>query len=301
MTKHKEIFCIDIGGTHTKLGIVNFHSGEILHHQRIPTEAKCPFSELLERIKCEFNLIKEKYSITGIGVGAPNANFKTGEMVTPPNFHWSKTNLASEIKSSLGIETRVDNDANMAALGEKYFGKGADYKNFMVVTLGTGLGTGIILNDEIYRGHRQLSGEGGHITAGNEGRICGCGGVDHIETYSGASGISTTFQNLTEKNLHFTEVRDLFLKDDKVAKTCIEQTMEKLGKTLAGIQSLLDFEKIFLTGGVTSLGTEIIPMLEYHLNKHVFKNFKQANLIEFCDTPYKYGALHGACALFKEK
>lgn len=294
----ENVFCIDIGGTHTKLGIVEKQSGEILFHDRVPTNADKPVTDLIARVQEIYEHQKSKFPCIGIGIGAPNCHYETGIMVSPPNFTWDKVNLAQAFSQGLGLPTKIDNDANIAALGEKRFGKGSNLTNFIVVTLGTGVGTGLIINSEIYRGTSQLAGEGGHMTIIPNGRICPCSRPGHLEAYCGAVGIEKTHEELFSTKIGFREIRDKFVSGDKQAYTTIEETMTKLALGLSNFQSLLDFDMILLTGGVTSLGNEILKMLNNKINDSLFPNFKTHTKIEFCSTPYKYGALHGACALF---
>lgn len=301
-TKEETVFAIDIGGTHTKIGLVN-EKGEILEHRRFPTQAKSPFTDFLSTLKIHFDelIIKKGHSPIGIGIGAPNANHLTGKMIAPPNFDWQEVHLKKEINLTFKLPTEIDNDANIAALGEKLFGKGKNLENFMVVTLGTGVGTGLILNNSLFRGDDGLAGEGGHIIIETNGRPCPCGGEGHLESYGGVKGIEDIYTSIGPDTKQFTDLRDDYLNGTSQAIKTIEKYTDYLATGLATMNNLINFQGIYLTGGITSLGENFLNTLRPKYKKLIFKNFSHRYELDFCQTPYKYGSLHGAFGLINKE
>ena len=202
---------IDIGGTNTKLGIVT-SDGQIVAADTLPTESESDFSTFVKRVFEKSAPLIEKHKVTGIGVGAPNANAKTGRIEYPPNLNWEVENLVQDFEAAFKLPTKLENDANLSAVGEKLWGQGKDLDDFIVVTLGTGLGTGV------FSSGRLINSEGGHITIVKDGRPCGCGGKGHLECYASVRGIKETVKELTGKDMKFAEILQLYKNKDTEIK-----------------------------------------------------------------------------------
>ena len=178
---------IDIGGTTTAFGFIT-EEGEIIFKNVIPTGNSSDPMELVGRLKAEilenFNKIENKFTIVGAGIGVPNGNYFNGTVEYPPNLNWKGIiPLAKIFKEKLSIEVVLTNDANAGALGELYFGAGKGMKDFIFITLGTGLGSGIVSNGELVYGHHGFAGEIGHTIIIQHGRSCGCGRKGCLEQY----------------------------------------------------------------------------------------------------------------------
>ncbi len=282
---------IDIGGTNTVFGFVD-KEGNCIADSSIPTnaheEAELLFSRLFAKVKEVFKGISDNYKLVGIGVGAPNANYYHGTVEQPPNLSWDIVNVLDIMKKYYDVPSAITNDANAAAIGEMQFGVAKGMKDFIVITLGTGLGSGIVVNGELVYGHDGFAGEIGHTIVDPTGRQCGCGRKGCLETYASASGIRRTvyellcdsmeqsslrkipFEELTSKMIY-----DAAVKGDKLALEAFDYTAKILALKLVDAVAHTSPEAIILFGGLASAGDLIfIPtkkyMEEYMLN--IFKN-----------------------------
>src|SRR5665647_2037993 len=198
-------FGVDIGGTNTKMGLFD-HSGKLLCFRTLPTpnstEPKLFIEQLAQEsasmLSSELGINPGDPRIMGVGIGAPMANFYTGMIENAPNLGWKKVPLKKLFEECFKTTAVVENDANLAAVGEKKWGAGKNLSDFVLITLGTGVGTGLILNNRLYRGHDGLGAEGGHILIPHtKNRLCNCGGMNHLEAYLSARGIKQTIKELT--------------------------------------------------------------------------------------------------------
>ena len=169
---------VDIGGTNTKFGFVD-RAGKCLASASMPTDADQPAGQFFQRLQRNANLLfgalKAEHELAGIGIGAPNANYHKGTIEHPPNLGWDFVDVRAELASFFSVPSAVTNDANAAALGEMLFGAARGMKDFIVITLGTGLGSGIVANGELIYGADGFAGEIGHTIVDPNGRRCGCG------------------------------------------------------------------------------------------------------------------------------
>ena len=212
MNKKDVVLGVDIGGTNTAFGYVDREG--ILHAEGgMKTEADRPSEEFFERLHNEaeilFKSIRDNYNLVGIGLGAPNANYYKGTIEQPPNLSWDYVDVVAALKRWYTIPIALTNDANAAALGEMLFGSAKGMKDFIVITLGTGLGSGIVANGELIYGHDGFAGEIGHTTIVPNGRQCGCGRRGCLETYASASGICRTMVELLQTKSTPCELRNI--------------------------------------------------------------------------------------------
>ncbi len=266
---------IDIGGTNTIWGFVNT-DGELLSEHRMPTQGYENFDVYLltlsDKIFETFLDYAHKYKIRAIGIGAPNANYYNGTIENAPNLKWGTEMIPfkDKFQKLTDVPVVLTNDANAAAVGEGHFGAAKGMKDFIVITLGTGLGSGIIANGNLVLGHDGFAGELGHVTVNPDGRYCACGRRGCLETYASATGIKRTvyklladrindsvlrsvpFDRLTAKN-----ITEAALQGDVVAKEAFEYTGEILGAALANSVAHTSPEAIFLFGGLAKAGNFI--------------------------------------------
>lgn len=289
---------VDIGGTNTKVALV-FENGDIQEKVKFSTDSHLPFEDFIQRLSNTIQniLAKTGAHISGIGVGAPNVNGHNGKIESPPNLKWGTVDLRSSLQALFDCPIIVKNDANIAAIGEQRFGKGKDCQHFAVITLGTGVGSGIISHGELIEGHLGLASEAGHIYAGSEDRICSCGKKDHLEAYASIKGIKLTVRLETGEDLLFREIAARFEQGDKKIIKSLKKTSFVLAQGLASIQALFLPEKIILAGGISSLGKKFSEDIEKNLNELSFPSFKGKTSVEISDISTEYGAILGAAGL----
>lgn len=287
---------IDIGGTNTKMAIVNDH-GEPLKQSTFPTRSQVPFTEYADEVYEQAMRLAQGLKLHGIGVGAPNANSATGEIVAPVNLGWKVAPLVKEFKNRFNNDVFLENDANVAALGEKVWGFGRDSDHFIVVTLGTGIGTGIISHGQLISGPTGMAGEGGHITIYPNGRPCNCGGKGHLECYASVRGLKLHVLEQTGEDIRFADISHRFKTgDDKVIKA-VELAANDLGLGLAQMQTLFNPDKFVLAGGVATLGENFRAMVENGLNNASYGPFKNSSKVLLSPVSTEHGAVTGAASL----
>lgn len=292
---------VDIGGTNTKLGLVT-SEGVVLHKSRFLTESHLGFSHFKKILSSEIEkLLKiEKLSfnsIKGIGFGCPNGNGKTGRVEKLTNLKWDDIDFVNEMKEIFPVPIYLDNDANVAALGEALFGEGQLAENFIVVTLGTGVGTGTIIDRKLYSASSGLASEGGHIPIEYNGRQCGCGQKGHLEVYANISGIEKTALELHGLNLSFHEIHKLYGENDPKIKEVVSYTAEKLALGLTSMAGIIAPDLIILSGGISSLGESFIKEVESFFNELIYPPLKGVTKIVVSKIATTDGAILGASAL----
>ncbi|UOB17934.1 ROK family protein [Abyssalbus ytuae] len=291
MKKNNIVAGIDIGGTNTKVGLVT-NSGNILCHALFKTGARDLYQQFLEKLEHQVKKLlatkQEEYELKAIGIGAPNANFNTGCMEYPVNFNWGEIiPLVDDVNKLFEVPVYLTNDANAAAIGELHFGAGKGMKNFVVLTLGTGLGSGIIVEGKLLVGEHGVAGEIGHISVDRNGRMCNCGLQGCLETYASVTGIRRTVFELIAamredselRNISFNQmdglaIADAALKGDVIAKKAFEFTGEVLGLKIANVVAVLDPEAIILTGGLTKAGNILLEPVRKSMERNLFKAYR---------------------------
>ncbi len=273
---------IDIGGTFTKFGIVD-RDGNCLKENFTSTDKYTEFEVYLEHLHTEIeeliNPFKNQIEIKGIGIGAPNGNYYNGTIENAPNLNWKGLiNFVDSFKKYFpGLPVRLTNDANAAAIGEMIYGGAKGMDNFIVITLGTGLGSGIVVNGNVVYGHDGFAGELGHLNVKHRGRECGCGKRGCLETYVSATGIKRTVFKLLAERIEKSELRDISYNDltakmiaeaakkgDKIALQAFELTGRILGVKLADSVTFSSPEAIFIFGGLAKAGDLIFePTIRY--------------------------------------
>lgn len=277
---------IDIGGTNCAYGLIN-KNGDVIYENSVKTNFFKKSNQFAEYIKNEPTLIKFKNKIIGIGIGAPNGNHFTGEIQFAPNLPWEQgiIPIKAIFETILELPTLLTNDANAAAEGEKLFGLGKELKDFIVITLGTGLGSGIYINNELLYGAHGMAGELGHISVVKNGRNCKCGKNGCLETYASSSGIVTSyieFKNIKFKNSSLYNLRTVSAKDifehaennDEFANYLIEFTAEILGDALANFSAFSDPEAFILFGGISQSGEKFRLLVQKNFEKNILPIYK---------------------------
>lgn len=306
---------IDIGGTNTVFGIVDAN-GSILASGSIKTGAYEKAEEYVDEVcKHLLPLIEANggvEKIKGIGVGAPNGNYYTGNIEFAPNLPWKGVvPLAALFKERTGIPTALTNDANAAAIGEMTYGAARGMKNFIMITLGTGVGSGIVINGQMVYGHDGFAGELGHVIMRREnGRLCGCGRKGCLETYCSATGVARTarefLENRTEDSLlraipadqiTSKDVYDAAVKGDKLAQDIFDFTGTILGEALADFIAFSSPEAIVLFGGLAKSGDYIFKPIQKAIDDNVLPIFKGKAKLLLSELKDADAAVLGASAL----
>jgi glucokinase len=303
---------IDIGGTSTKYGFVS-ESGELTYEDSIQTnkhrKVEDFISELCGRL---MSLQKERnYEVLGIGVGAPDGNYYTGAIEHAPNLRWKGfIDLSGLFKKFFDLPVAVTNDANAAALGELIYGNGRGMKHFIMITLGTGLGSGFVVDGKIVYGHDGFAGELGHVTAVPDGRQCACGKRGCLETYASAPGIKRTvfellanendpsvFRNISFNKLTAKMISDEAFKGDKIALKAFDFTGKLLGLKLSDAVVHTSPEAIFLFGGLALAGDLIFVPTKKYMEENLLGIFRNKVKILPSALLHKNVAVLGAGAL----
>lgn len=307
---------IDVGGTNTVVGIVD-KRGQIISTGSIKTATHKEIDDYLNDLVTLINaLIDEKTTkdkIKGIGVGAPNGNYFTGSIEFAPNLPWKGViPLAQMLEDKVGIPVALTNDANAAAIGEMTYGAARGMKDFIVITLGTGVGSGIVVNGQLVYGHDGFAGELGHTIIRREnGRSCGCGRCGCLEAYTSATGVARTARELLEKHPdtktilrnipaeHITskDVFDAAIAGDEMAKNIFEQTGAMLGEAFADFVAFSSPEAIILFGGLAKAGDMIMKPIREHMEKNMLTIFKDKVKLLFSELKESDAAVLGASAL----
>jgi glucokinase len=307
----KIVVGIDIGGTNTVFGLVD-ENGNILLKENIHTE-HFPIPEDLvavvsEHIKRAFAAFSKTHELVGIGIGAPNGNFFNGTIEFAPNLKWEGIiPLAKLFEDRLQVKTLLTNDANAAAIGEMMFGGAKGMKDFIFITLGTGLGSGIVANGEMIYGHDSFAGEIGHVIMFPDGRQCGCGRKGCLETYCSATGIKRTYSdllmsthekvNLKDKVADAKYIYEKALEGEKSAIEAFNYTGDILGLALANSVAYTSPEAIFLFGGLAQAGDFIFKPTKESMERNLLNIYK--NKIKLLPSQLKENdaAILGAASL----
>ncbi len=282
---------IDIGGTNTKYGIVD-RAGNVLHQGNIPTtpheEFQDFFDAMADAIRGAIKQLPTDTQLKGIGVGAANGNYYTGNIERATNLKWKGVlPLAKMFNDEFAVPCILTNDANAAAVGEMIYGNAKNMKDFVVITLGTGLGSGFVCGGVLLNGHHGIAGEVGHTSVNPNGRYCNCGKRGCLETYVSATGIKRTVYKLLADHLEPSELRGISFEDlntkmiseaahrgDVVAIEAFEYTGRILGMKLAETVVHTDPEAIFLFGGLSMAGDLIFRPTIKHMEANLMPLFR---------------------------
>lgn len=311
---------VDIGGTNTAIGVVD-ELGNVMVKDNIATPSHgdinryiADLAQAINEIIKSVKLLNEDLEVIGIGIGAPNGNYYSGTIEYAPNLSFKGVvHLIKLLRNHFPQVPALvlTNDANAAAIGEMIYGGAKGMKNFVLFTLGTGIGSGIVVNGDLVYGSDGFAGEIGHTTLVPGGRPCGCSSLGHLEAYTSASGMKrTAFELLVQYNANDSMLADKSFREldskmifeaaekgDKVALEVFEKTGAWLGLALADTVHYLSPEAIFLFGGPTAAGDYIFKPTKESMEKHLLPFFK--NKIKILPSKLKPGdaAIVGASAL----
>lgn len=309
---------VDIGGTGTKYGIVD-KDGNVLHSSSMATntheQVHTYIDELYEKLSDLIEKVGGVGRIKGIGVGAPNGNIYTGTIEYAPNLPWKGViPFAKMLQDKFKLPVKLTNDANAAAVGEMMYGAAKGMKDFIMITLGTGVGSGIVANGQLIYGHDGFAGELGHTIIIPDGRLHpGTGKKGSLESYASATGVAQSameilrdttrpslLRNIPIEKITSKDVFDAAQQDDEVAKEVFEFTGKILGMSLANFVMFSSPEAIILFGGLTKAGDLILKPTRDHMEANVIEIFENKVKILFSHLKESDAAILGASALMWE-
>jgi len=306
---------IDMGGTTTKIGIVDAQ-GVVIKRTCIKTTDYPIFNDYVEALyDALLPLINEvggMQAIKGIGAGLPNGNYYTGNIEHASNLPWKEiVPFANVVSAKFGLPCTVTNDANAAAIGEMTYGAAKGMKDFIMITLGTGVGSGIVVNGQLMYGHDGFAGELGHVIMDRvHGRACGCGRKGCLEAYASATGVARTAKELLQKDITPSllrnielekitskDVYDAAIKGDKLAKQVFDFTGKMLGEAFADFVAFSVPEAIILFGGLAKAGDLIMKPIRESMEANLLSIWNGKVKLIFSQLPEDDAAVMGAASL----
>jgi glucokinase len=307
---------IDMGGTNTVFGVVDAR-GSVLQSGSIKTNRHADVndyvSELAQAVRTAVDRMGGTAKIKGIGIGAPNGNYFSGCIEAAANLPWKgRIPLAQMISEKLdGIPATLTNDANAAAIGEMTYGAARGMKDFIMITLGTGVGSGIVIGGNLVYGHDGFAGELGHvIVQRHNGRKCGCGRRGCLETYTSATGVARTareylevrtenslLRNLNPDAITSKDIYDAAVMNDRIALDIFEATGHILGEAFADFIAFSSPEAIILFGGLAKAGKFISDPIQEAMDKNILNVFAGKTKLLFSQLKEADAAVLGASAL----
>ena len=306
---------MDMGGTNTVFGIVDTR-GNVISKSAVKTATHMDVNLYIDDIYVEMMKLIDAAGgiekIKGIGVGAPNGNYYTGNIEFAPNLNWKGViPFATLMADKFGIPTALTNDANAAAVGEMTYGAARGMKNFIMITLGTGVGSGIVIDGKVVYGHDGFAGELGHvIVMRNNGRLCGCGRSGCLEAYASATGVARSAREILETSTKDSLLRNIPIEDitskdvfdaamqgDEIAIEIFKFTGKILGEAFADFVTFSAPEAIVLFGGLSKAGDLIMHPIVENMEKNLLNIWKGKVKVLFSELKEADAAVLGASAL----
>ncbi|MDG1333486.1 MAG: ROK family protein [Crocinitomicaceae bacterium] len=299
---------VDIGGTNTVFGLCD-ETGNILYETSLPTKKFETAKDLVQSIHDDLKERGLTDSILGVGIGAPNGNYYSGNIEYAPNLSWKGiTPIAQIFNQAFDVPALLTNDANAAAIGEMVYGNARDLSHFVTITLGTGLGSGIIIDGNLVYGHDGFAGEYGHIQVIPDGRLCGCGRNGCLETYASATGVVRSISELSSPNkaasnlinIETPSARDVFNSADEgdlFALEIIDYTAKVLGQALANFACFSSPKAFVLFGGIAQSGPKFASTVKKYMEESMLIIFQDKVEIRISSLHDSNAAVLGAASL----
>jgi glucokinase len=309
----KVVAGVDIGGTNTRFGLVD-EKGKVLSESNFSTTDYPKINDFVTALCAgikKLTAANKEYKLMGIGIGAPDANYHRGTIEHAPNLAWKGiVPLADLIKKKINVPVVVTNDANAAAMGEMIFGVAKGMKDFIMFTLGTGTGSGIVIDGKMVYGHTGFAGELGHMTVVPGGRECGCGRKGCLETYASASGLVRTvlelmsemrdespLRNIPPAKLTSKKIAEAAARKDPIAVEAMNRTAGVLGFGIINSIVFSSPEAIILFGGLANAGEMLFAPVRKYLKENNYVLMKDTVKILASGIPESKGAVMGSAAL----
>lgn len=304
MKNDQVAFGIDIGGTNTKIGLFD-DKGTLKNFRTIPTPRSSDPALFIDQLAQECDImVKSEIGvhlgdprIVGVGAGAPMANYFTGRVDHAPNLGWVNVPLKNLFEEKFKTRAVIENDANLAAVGERKWGAGKDYNDFILITLGTGVGAGLVINGRLYRGHDALGAEGGHIIIPHEKkRLCSCGGLNHLESFLSAKGIKQTIHELIGEDWTIEKLGIEFRNGDLRAITIINTIATELATGFVNMAVLMGPEAFIIGGGVSKLGDSFFEVVKKKFDELIHYSLRGRVKFLTASLSSDKGAIYGGAA-----
>ncbi len=316
MAKKSIMAGIDIGGTTTRMALID-DEGAFLKEAVLKTQDYPRFSDFAQTVAGKMQKLLEDVQdvavCEGIGVAAPSVD-AAGRLKAPANLSWGTVDLKAELAKFFSIPIAVTNDANAAALGEMTYGGARGMENFLIVTLGTGIGGGVVVNGRVYAGQNGFAGEFGHVIVKPEGRQCRCGRRGCLETYVSANGLRRTVLEMMARDLRKTGLRqhspetidsklifEYASTGDSLAIAAFQETGQLLGQALANLAAMFDPEAIFLFGGLAEAGDFLLKPTQQAFESSLLYLYKGRISLRLTQISRNRGAVLGASALARRR
>ena len=314
MEQKPYVIGLDLGGTNSEFGFVD-KNAHIVASTRVKTAGHGDVTQYVDDCVAALQPIIEQVGgidkIHAMGIGAPNGNYYSGSIEFAPNLPWKgKIPLAQMFSERLGIPVRLTNDANAAAMGEMQYGAARGMQNFIMITLGTGVGSGIVVNGQMVLGCDGMAGELGHVIVEKDGRQCGCGRKGCLETYCSATGIARTAREILEKTDKATSLRNIPLdkvdglaitmaarEGDAVALDIFEYTGRILGEACANFAAFSSPEAFIFFGGLSKAGDLIMKPIQKAYDENVLQIYRGKAKMLLSELDGAGAAVLGASAL----
>lgn len=306
MQKHVALG-VDIGGTNTAFGLVR-QNGEVVFESSVDTKSFETPTDLVKEIARQLDQTNELGNLFGIGIGAPNGNTFTGNIEFAPNLCWKGIIPITDLfEQEFNRPAVLENDANAAAMGEHLFGAARDLSDFVTITLGTGLGSGVFIDGQIIVGSQGFAGEFGHVRVIPNGRKCACGRLGCLETYVSSTGVVRSITELESKakehsillSLENPTAKDVFKYaelNDQFAQEIIEFTAEILGSSLADFSCFSNPKAYILFGGIAQGGNAFVDKVKYYFDLNALEIFKYKVEIRVSELHDRNAAVLGTAA-----
>lgn len=325
MAEQRWIVGVDLGGTNIVVGLLPLEGGEVLGLHSLPTEsgrgAKFVVDRIVQMVESSIAEVLMQHGgareqVAGVGIGSPGPlDRATGTVINTPNLGWRNFPLRDLIANAVHLPATLDNDANCATYGEWWLGAGREVDSLVGLTLGTGIGGGIVLNGEIYHGSSDVAGEIGHMTIDSTGRKCKCGNYGCLEAYasgpaialravegieSGADSILAEMVNGRLADITAATVYEAVVEEDAYATEVMKDTARFLGIGVANILNILNPRMVVIAGGVTRAGEHLFTPLRAEVRKRAFRSALECCEIVSAQLPGTAGVV-GAAAVFKRE
>lgn len=295
---------IDIGGTNTKFALVD-REGDVREPQSFRTQSGDSFSIYSDRLKEHVHAYLKLHNLSisdvVIGVGVPNYSSVNQLLNSPVNLSWGTFPIMKAFKEMFACPIFMENDANVAALGEHLWGGATGCDNFVVITVGTGIGSGVFANGHLVVGHTGQAGEGGHLIVGEQNRPCNCGGVDHFECYCSVAAIKEFVKERTGEDMRYHDISAKFLAGDEAIRDVFRHVAVYFARGLHQLMVCFSPSNIILAGGGMVVGEDYLNMISSELDKIIYKPMRGSVEIKISTLSTSSGAVLGAAALAFER
>ncbi len=273
------VFCFDVGGTNCKVGVLN-KSGELIKWWKTSSRPFTDPETFLGALKEQINRFQDFKNFNAISIGVPGLVREDGVVVESPNLPlWKNFEVARIIRQAFDVKVYVENDANLFTLGEGFSGSAREFKSYIGITIGTGIGGGIVIDGKLLKGQKGMAGEIGHMVIHPNGPLCGCGNKGCLEAYSSGTAMKNQMLQLTGLSLEPEDIFNLAKKGDKKALKIFERAGYHLGIGIANLVNILDISCVIIGGGISEAFEIMLNEIRKGFKEHTFKTHFETTVI----------------------